>query len=59
MKYLTMIVGIFIATIVLMNLLFLLNEGSNLMNLTGIIGIFLLVYVTIKTKVFTQFKTKQ
>lgn len=59
MKYLATIVCIFIATIVFMNLLFLLNEGNSIMNLAGIVGIFLLIYVTVKTKLFTSFKTKK
>lgn len=59
MKYLSMLVGSFISIIVIMNCLPLLNKGSTVTNVIGIILVFLVVYVVIKTRLFTSFKFKR
>ena len=56
MKYLISIIGIFCSVLIFMKLLSMLNAGNTLMNIAGLIGIFLLGFVIGKTKLFTKFK---
>lgn len=58
MKYLISIVLTFLSVLAFMKLLFLLNKGNTVANVFAIIGIFLLGYIIIKTKLFTQIKLK-
>ena len=58
MKYLISIVLTFLSVLAFMKLLFLLNKGNTVANVFAIIGIFLLGYLIIKTKLFTQIKLK-
>lgn len=58
MKYLISIVFTFLSVLAFMKLLFLLNKGNTIANVFAVIGIFLLGYLIIKTKLFTQIKFK-
>lgn len=58
MKVLISVVLTFLSVLAFMKLLFLLNKGDTMANIFAIIGIFLLGYVIIKTKLFTQIKSK-
>lgn len=58
MKYLSPIIGIFLSIIIFMKLLHLLNVGNTFVNVVGIVLLFLLGYVIVKTRVFTKFKNK-
>lgn len=58
MKILISVVLTFLSVLAFMKLLFLLNKGDTIANIFAIIGIFLLGYVIIKTKLFTQIKSK-
>jgi hypothetical protein len=58
MKYLISVVLTFLSVLAFMKLLFLLNKGNTIANIFAIIGIFLLGYLIIKTKLFTQIKSK-
>lgn len=58
MKYLISVVLTFLSVLAFMKLLFLLNKGNTIANVFAIIGIFLLGYLIIKTKLFTQIKSK-
>lgn len=58
MKGLGIIISLFITIIILMKSLSLLNKGSIILPILGIIGIYLIIYINIKTKFFTNFKFK-
>ena len=58
MKYLISIAFTFLSVLAFMKLLFLLNKGNTVANVLAVIGIFLLGYLIIKTKLFTQIKFK-
>jgi threonine/homoserine/homoserine lactone efflux protein len=58
-KYFIVPVGIFLSIIAMMNLITLLNKANTLVNVLAILGIVLVLYIAIKTKLFTNFKYKQ
>lgn len=58
MKYLISVTLTFLSVLAFMKLLFLLNKGNTIANVFAVIGIFLLGYLIIKTKLFTQIKFK-
>lgn len=58
MKYLISVILTFLSVLAFMKLLFLLNKGNTVANVFAVIGIFLLGYLIIKTKLFTQIKFK-
>jgi hypothetical protein len=56
MKYLVPILLNILSVFILMKCFSLLNVGNTIINLLGVICIFLIVYATIKTKCFLNFK---
>lgn len=59
MKLLVIILSIFISILLLMNTLPLLNKGSIIIPIIGIIGVYLIIYINIKTNFFTKFNFKK
>lgn len=58
MKYLYSILSIIISILLLMKTFALLNKGAILLPLLGVIIIYLIIYINIKTKLFTEFNFK-
>lgn len=59
--YLTCVLGLYLTVVCIMQTMRYLNTGSTLNVLLSLVGLFLLIYTMIKTKVFTQlpFKNKK
>lgn len=58
MKFLVFIISLFISVLIIMKCASLLNKGSVIIPIFGIIGIYLIIYINIKTKLFTNFNFK-
>jgi hypothetical protein len=55
-RLLVAIILVFASIITIMNLCHGLNKGNVIYNIASLIGLVMLFYVIVKTKVFTKFK---